>query len=271
MAEHSIRYEDFGEFLASQGIAFCICDHIGHGKSINSDEDLGYFAKKDGWKNLVEDAAKFTGIMKEKYKNTPYFLAGHSMGSFVARSYISMHNNLVDGAIIIGTGNATPTVALGTFIARTIALFKGDHHRSKMLDNLSFGNYTKKIDNVRTSFDWLTRDQNHVDKYIADPFCGFLFTTGGFKDISLMMRFVSSKQWADSIKKSMPVFVISGDADPVGEYGVGVKKVVSLLQDSGVKDVTMKLYPGGRHEILNETNYNDVYTDISAWLLAKMK
>ncbi|MFZ2537706.1 MAG: alpha/beta fold hydrolase, partial [Oscillospiraceae bacterium] len=128
MAEHSKRYEGFGEFLASKGIVFCICDHLGHGESINSNDDLGYFAKKNGWRNVVEDAAKFTEIMKEQYKDIPYFIAGHSMGSFVARSYISLHNDLVDGAIIIGTGNATPLIAAGTVVAKTIALFKGERY-----------------------------------------------------------------------------------------------------------------------------------------------
>ncbi|MFZ2538876.1 MAG: alpha/beta hydrolase, partial [Oscillospiraceae bacterium] len=142
---------------------------------------------------------------------------------------------------------------------------------SRLLDKLSFGGYTKRIAEVRTSSDWLSRDTKNVDKYIADPFCGFIFTASGFKDVSTMMRFVSTKQWANSIKKELPIFLISGEADPVGEYGVGVKKVAQMLKNSGVKDSTLKLYAGGRHEILNETNYKDVYEDIFAWLLVKVK
>lgn len=177
MAEHSKRYEDFAKYIASKGIVFCIADHIGHGKSINTDDDLGYFGKKNGWRNFVGDAAKLTDIVKQKYKDIPYFIAGHSMGSFVARSYISIYKENADGAIIIGTGNATPDVAIATLLAKTIALFKGEHYRSKLLDKLSFGNFTKGIENVRTSSDWLSRDENHVDKYINDPLCGFIFTS----------------------------------------------------------------------------------------------
>lgn len=270
MAEHSRRYEEFGKFIASKGIAFCISDHIGHGKSINSDDDLGYFAKKNGWMNMVEDAAKLTGILKEKFDYIPFFIAGHSMGSFVVRSYISMHKGMANGSIIIGTGNATPQVAIGTFIARVISLFRGGHHRSKMLDNLSFGSYTKNIENARTTFDWLSCDEKNVDKYIADPLCGFLFTASGFKDVSKMMRFVSTKKWADSVKKDNPVLILSGEQDPVGKYGEDVKKVNQMLKESGVKSVTLKLYPEFRHEILNETNHSQVYEDISSWLTSKL-
>lgn len=267
MAEHSKRYEAFGEFLASQGIVFCICDHLGHGESINSEADLGYFAKKDGWRNLVEDAAKFTVIMKQQYPNIPYFIAGHSMGSFVARAYLSTHGELVDGGVIIGTGNATPLIAAGVSVSKLIAFFKGERYRSKLLDKLSFGGYTKRIADVRTSSDWLSRDAKHVDQYRTDPLCGFIFTASGFKDVSTMMRFVSTKKWAESVPKNLPIFLLAGDQDPVGEYGAGVKKVSTMLQTSGVKDVTLKLYEGGRHEILNETNYNEVYTDIASWIL----
>ena len=270
MAEHSKRYEQFGEFLASKGILFCICDHLGHGESIGSKDDFGYFAKKDGWKHLVDDAAKFTAIMKSSYPDIPYFIGGHSMGSFVARAYSAMHGDLVDGAIIVGTGNATPIMAIGSFVAKTIACFRGERYRSKLLDKLSFGSYTKKIPNAKTSSDWLSRDEKQVNHYNSDPLCGFIFTASGFQDVLAMMRFVSTKQWANSINKEMPIFLVAGDADPVGDYGKGVLLVGEMLKNSGVKQVKVNLYEGGRHEILNETNYKEVYHDIATWLVETM-
>ena len=267
MAEHSKRYISFGEFLALNGIAFCICDHIGHGDSINNEDDLGYFAKKEGWRYLVDDAAKFTKILKEQFKDIPYFIAGHSMGSFVARSYISIYSELADGAIIMGTGNATPIIASGKYIAALVGKVKGERYRSKLLDNLSFGSYTKRIKDAKTKFDWLSRDEKNVDKYISDLKCGFIFTASGFKDVSSMMNFVSSKKWAGSVKKDLPVLLVAGESDPVGEYGKGVKKVYGMLKASGLKNASIKLYPNCRHELLNEINHQEIYKDIKNWIL----
>ncbi len=270
MAEHAKRYEAFGTYLAQNGIAFCINDHLGHGESVQNENQLGYFGEKHGWKLLVSDAEKLTYILKKKYPNVPFIIAGHSMGSFVVRAYLSMYKDLADGAVIIGTGNATSLIKIGESMAKAVALFKGKQHHSKWLDNMSFASYNERISNAVTPFDWLSRDAQNVKLYIDDPLCGFIFTTSGFADISSMIKFVSTKKWADSINKKIPILLTSGDADPVGGYGELVTKVYNMLKSSDVNDVTLKLYEGARHEILNETNRQEVYEDMLKWLMSKV-
>ncbi|WMJ23779.1 alpha/beta hydrolase [Paludicola sp. MB14-C6] len=266
MAEHSQRYVAFGEFLAKNGIAFCISDHLGHGESKDNDDELGYFGKKNGWKTLVTDAKKLTDILKQQYPDVPFFIGGHSMGSFVCRSYISHYPNEAKGAIIVGTGNATPIVALGKPLAKTIGFFKGNHYRSKLLDQLSFGAYNKQISNAKTSFDWLSENEENVQTYIDDPLCGYLFTTNGYADVAALMWSVSSQKWADSINKDLPILLVSGKQDPVGNYGKGIEKITEMLSNSGVKSVTVKLYETARHEVLNEKYKEQVFQDIFSWI-----
>ncbi len=266
MAEHSERYVDFGNYLAENGVVFCISDQLGHGKSVKNDDELGYFGEKNGWKYLVEDAAKLTNIIKAQYPDIPYIIAGHSMGSFVTRAYISKYGDLADATVIIGTGNATPIISMGKVITSLIGLFKGKMYRSKMLDNLSFGSYNKKISNAYTSFDWLSTDTDNINEYVEDPYCGFVFTAAGFADVAEMMCFVSSKKWADSINKDLPVLLISGKEDPVGNYGEFPSKIEGMLKSSGVKDVTLRLFEGDRHEIINEADRPEVYRYILEWV-----
>lgn len=266
MAEHGERYEDFAAYLCSKGILFCICDHLGHGQSVRDESELGYFGDNATYKNLVHDAAKFTSIMKEKYPDLPYFIGGHSMGSFVVRAYLSLHAGLADGAIIMGTGMINPMIKAGIPVATAVAAAKGGSYKSLLLDRLAFGSYNEKISAPKTKSDWLSRDAEQVSRYIDDPLCGFVFSAKGTCEISKMISFVSTKKWAQSLKKSCPVLVISGDMDPVGNYGKGVIRVAELIKGAGVRDVTLRLFEGGRHEILNETNKDEVYQYIYDWL-----
>lgn len=266
MAEHSQRYLAFGEFLCENGIAFCIADHIGHGKSVSSTDELGYFAKKNGWIYLVKDQAKFTGIIKAQFADVPHIIAGHSMGSFVTRAYISMQKKQTSAAIIIGTGLSSAKLSMGAPLSRLVQRIKGEQHKSKFIDNVSFGSYNKKIKSNKTKFDWLSRDENEVAKYIDDPLCGFLFSASAFADVSSILSFVSTKKWANSIDKSLPLYLLSGDKDPVSHYGKDVPVIAKRLGKSGVTDVQYKLYPDARHELLNETNKQEVYDDILNWI-----
>lgn len=267
MAEHFERYEAFISFLCDNGIAVFVNDHVGHGKSIKNDSELGFFGTADGsWKNFVEDCRKLTLIAKEEYPDAPYFFFGHSMGSFVARSYAAKYANDITGAIFCGTAGANPAVSAGIAVAKLIAKFKGDHHRSNLINGMAFGAYNKKFEG-RTPFDWLTKDTDIVDKYIADKYCGFLFTAYGYRDMFGLLGYVSSKEWYASMNKNLPVFLIAGKDDPVGNYGKGIEEVKNKLSAAGVKDVSMTLYNNCRHEILNESDtVATVESDVLKWI-----
>ena len=266
MAEHKERYEAFAERLNENGIAVYISDHLGHGKSVSSDDELGYFGKKDGWLNFIEDCRSLMKIAQSENPGKPYIFFGHSMGSFVSRAFSAKFGDELAGAVFMGTSGPNPATSAGQLISKLVAAFKGDHYRSKTIDKIAFGSYNKRTQN-RTSFDWLSRDDFQVDKYIADPYCGFLFTAYGYRDMMGLLKHVSSKDWFASFPKELPVLLLSGADDPVGTYGDGVKKVKDLLEANGKDNVTMKLYEEGRHEILNESAlFDTVCADLVAWI-----
>lgn len=267
MAEHKERYKKFGEFLAKNGIAFCIHDHLGHGESVNSDDELGFFAEDEGYLNLPNDMHRFTDILRKKYCDIPFFVGGHSMGSFVTRAYLLLYKeDKIRGAVIVGSGDSSPLTKAGVPVAGIIGAIKGKKHRSKLLDRLSFGNYNSKIEGAKTESDWLSRDEDEVKKYISDPYCGFIFTAAAFKDVAKLISFSTGKKWAKSLNKDCPLFFVSGGDDPVGGYSKGISKSYRQVKDAGVKNAELKLYQGGRHEILNETNKEEVRLDILAWI-----
>lgn len=273
MAEDGERYEDFASFLCENGIAVYLNDHVGHGKSVKSDDDLGWFGDEGkGWDAFVEDARTFTKIAKDENPGKPLIFFGHSMGSFVAREYARRYgrNGDIKAAVFCGTSGSNPGAPAGIILASLVAKIKGGHFRSKLIDNIAFGTYLKGIENPRTNFDWLTKDTEIVDKYVASKYCGFLFTAAGFKDMFTILKTVSGKDWYADMDKSLPILIISGKLDPVGAYGKGITQVYNDLKQAGKTDVTMKLYEGDRHEILNETDRSLVYKDVLAWILSKI-
>lgn len=251
MAEHLERYEKFAAALCDLGIALYINDHLGHGQSVASAAELGYFGTEDGWKSFVEDCHKLSLIAKEENPGKPLIFFGHSMGSFVARAYTLKYADEVNAAIYCGTAGPNPASGVGQLLAKVIAKAKGDHHRSKLIDKIAFGSYNSKFEK-RTAFDWLSRDNEEVDKYIADDLCGFLFTANGYRDLMALLAFVSSKEWFEGLDKKLPVMLIAGAMDPVGGYGKGIDTVCDKLYKAGKDNITKILYPGARHEILNE-------------------
>lgn len=266
MAEHLERYEAFADALCENGIALYINDHLGHGQSISSKSELGYFGKKDGWKNFVEDCHQLLEIAKSEFPGVPVVFFGHSMGSFVARSFSAKYASELAGAVFCGTSGPNPAASIAVGLTNAIAKIKGDHHRSKFIDKLAFGAYNSRFEK-RTAFDWLSRDNDQVDKYIADELCGYLFTVYGYRDLFSLLSSVSTKEWFASYPKALPVLIISGSEDPVGEYSKGVQKVYDGLKNSGKSNVTMKLYQGARHEILNESAVFDaVCSDVVEWV-----
>lgn len=265
MAEHLERYEAFADVLCENGFAVYINDHLGHGKSVTSDDELGYFGEKDGWKNFIEDCHQLLKIAKKEFSGKPYIFFGHSMGSFVSRSFTFKYADELSGAVFCGTSGPNPAAKIAIGIANAIGKIKGSHHRSKLIDNLAFGAYNKKFAG-RTSFDWLSRDNDQVDKYIADKYCGFLFTAYGYRDMFSLLTSVSDDDWFNNYPKQLPVLIISGEMDPVGNYSKGVRAVYDKLREAGKDNVTLHIYPNGRHEILNEKEaFPDVCKDLIEW------
>mgnify|MGYP002768136885 FL=1 len=271
IAEHIDRYRPFMEFLADNGFVAAGNDHLGHGKSIRVPEEQGFFAEKDGWWRVVDDMDKLHGIMSKEYPELPYVLFGHSMGSFLTRTYLIKHPDRYDAVILSGTGHQSPALVLGGNAAASVmAKLNGAMGDGAKLDSLAFGTYLSKIENPRTKFDWLSRDTEQVDKYIADPLCGFVGKIGLYRDMMQGIKFITSEKNIAQMNKEKPVYFMSGDSDPVGDYGKGVERAYKAFCNAGLHDVFMRLYPGGRHEMLNETNKEQVYQDILNWLNEKI-
>lgn len=271
IAEHIDRYRPFMEFLADNGFVAAGNDHLGHGKSIRVPEEQGFFAEKDGWWRVVDDMDKLHGIMSKEYPELPYVLFGHSMGSFLTRTYLIKHPDRYDAVILSGTGHQSPALVLGGNAAASVmAKLNGAMGDGAKLDSLAFGTYLSKIENPRTKFDWLSRDTEQVDKYIADPLCGFVGKIGLYRDMMQGIKFITSEKNIAQMNKEKPVYFMSGDGDPVGDYGKGVERAYKAFCNAGLHDVFMRLYPGGRHEMLNETNKEQVYQDILNWLNEKI-
>jgi alpha-beta hydrolase superfamily lysophospholipase len=267
IAEHINRYDDFMCFLAANGIVAVGNDHLGHGQSFNKPEDQGFFAENDGWKFVVDDMASLRDIVRKEYPDLPYVFFGHSMGSFLTRTYLIRYPDRYDAAIISGTGHQPSIVALaGYLMANAAVKSKGAKTIGTSLNNVAFGSYCKQISNPRTPFDWLSCDEKTVDAYIADPLCGFIATNSLFRDMMQGIRFIINQKNIDSMNKDKPVYFMSGKEDPVGDYGKGVDKAYKAFCKAGIKNVSMRLYPEGRHEMLNETNKDAVYADILSWL-----
>ena len=264
MCEHIGRYSEFAEYLTSHGFAVCGNDHLGHGESAASTDELGYFSKDNGWQNAVGDLHTLTSMMKDEYPTIPYFIFGHSMGSFLARAYSARYGDGLSGAVFCGTSGGVPAMGAQLRLISTISALRGDRYRSEWLYRTGFRSYTKRIPGLRTDQDWLSRDEGVVDRYIADERCMFKFTANGYENLMGVLRHVSSKEWYSAYSATLPTLIISGDMDPVGDYGKGPTKVFRRLSDGGC-DVRLHLYSGARHELLNETNRAEVYRDLAAF------
>ena len=267
MAEYVERYEEFAAYLVERGFVVTGDDHLGHGKSVGEGGKQGYFCEQDPATVLVRDVHRLKKLTEELYPGVPYVLMGHSMGSFITRNYLCRYGTGISGAVIMGTGMQPKAVLdMARLVAGIQKFFCGPMHVSRLLDRLAFGGYGKGITDRRTAFDWLSQDRERVDRYIADPMCGFTFTVNGFGALfELVLRLYSPENLA-AVPRELPVFMVSGDADPVGDYGKGVRRAYDSLVAAGLTDIRLKLYPGGRHELLNETNRSQVMQDICRWV-----
>ncbi|HJC00910.1 MAG TPA: alpha/beta hydrolase [Candidatus Flavonifractor merdavium] len=271
ISEHMGRYDPFARFLAEHGFAVVGHDHLGHGKTAKDASEYGWFGDQNGWKAVVKDVRALRQLAGEAYPGLPYFLMGHSMGSFVARGYLIFWPGTVDGAILSGTGQEPPlTVAAGRALSGLLTRISGPRAHSKLLDSLSVGAYNKQFKPNRTGADWISRDQAVVDAYCADPLCRFLPTVSMFHDMMVGLQLLAKRENLQKMDPDTPVYFFAGDKDPVGACGKGVRKVAGWFKEAGGKDVTVKLYPEGRHEMLNELNRDQVFQDVLAWLEGHM-
>lgn len=264
MAEYSNRYAQFALELCKNGYAVFVSDHIGHGSSVTDESMLGYFGE-NGEDAFVEDMKSLTDIIKSEYNDLPLYLLGHGMGSLIARKYTAKYGYLLDGVIYTGTSGQNPALGVGIQLANTLIKQNGPYYRSELLDTIAFGAYNRKTEK-RTECDWVSRDTKEVDKFIADDLCGYKYTVSGMKALFLTLKSVSTRRWYNSVPLSMPILLMSGSMDPIGDYSKGVNEVYKTLKKTGHKYVNLKLYEGARHEILNEINRNEVYKDIIDWL-----
>lgn len=270
ISEYVERYDRFARFLAGQGFVVCGEDHLGHGRTAE-DGVFGWFAEEKGWDKVLTDVHALRDLQREKYPGIPYFLFGHSMGSFLTRNYLICWPGDVSGAVISGTGQEPIPLIRGAR-ALTAALVKAGRGRMRnpLVIALSLGAYNRAFVPNRTSVDWISREESVQDAYLADPFCRFLPTTGMFHDMFGGLLFIGDARNIAKMDKNTPVFFLSGEKDPVGQMGKGVVKVYNWFRDAGCTDVTLKLYRDGRHEMLNELNYEQVHKDVLDWLEARI-
>lgn len=271
MSEYIDRYDEFARFMAERGILVVGDDHLGHGKSVNPGEPYGYFCKEDAATVLVRDEHRLKKMIQEQYQGVPYIILGHSMGSFIARNYLIRYGSGIDGAVIMGTGMQP---RLEIVIVRALAgiqtLLFGPKHVSRLIDRLAFGHFNKRIKSPKTPSDWLCANAESVERYIADPLCGFVFTANGFQTLMKLIWNLYDMEKLRKMPRQLPVFFAAGEDDPVGDYGQAVKEVCDSFGKLGMEHVQMKLYPGDRHEILNETDRENVYDDIYRWILQRV-
>jgi alpha-beta hydrolase superfamily lysophospholipase len=266
MGEHAGRYERVAEALITAGYEVYANDHRGHGLTAGTPDQVGKTGT-DGFNKMANAMAQLTDEIMERHPGTPIYLFGHSMGSFLAQQYMYRYGYKVAGVILSGTnGKHSPLLQIGILIARSIASWRGDDHRSPLLMMLTLGSYNKAFRPNRTDCDWLSRDEAEVDRYVADPLCGDIFTAGFFRDFFRGLLVIHRHHHMVQISKQQPVLIIGGERDPVGQMGKGVRQLLGMYNRLGMEKVTCKLYPGGRHEMLNETNREQVTNDLLIWL-----
>jgi alpha-beta hydrolase superfamily lysophospholipase len=266
MIDYTGRYTALASFLCAHGFIFAGNHHLGHGKSVSSPEDFGFFAEKDGYKLVIEDLHLMNKYLHRTYPSLPVILLGHSMGSFIARLYVEEYPSTVSGVIIHGTGGPNPLVGVGKGLAGLLARFYGSHHRSNLINTMAFGAYNKRYPKDEGHNAWLTRDLSKVADRDTNEFTSFKFTVSGYIDLFTLLGTSNSKTWFKDYPKRMPTLVMSGDMDPVGDYGKGTRYVYKQLMINGADNVTLKIYEGARHELFNEINADEVFNDILDWI-----
>lgn len=272
MAEYIERYEELAQFLGEKGILVTGDDHLGHGKSVEPGGTYGYFCEQDPATVVVRDVHRLKKMTQEDYPGIPYVILGHSMGSFILRNYLFRYGTGIEGAIICGTGSQPQIlVKFCKILAALQRMFLGDKHVAKLIDSLAFGSYNNRIPDVKTSSDWLCTDDQIVESYVKDELCGFTFTVNGFRTLFELLNRLNKMENVSRMPKDLPVYFIAGEMDPVGNYGKGVRKAYEDFKKAGMERLSLKLYPEGRHELLNEKNKKQVYEELYLWIMERIR
>jgi alpha-beta hydrolase superfamily lysophospholipase len=267
MAEHIKRYDGLARALNSAGFLAVGHNHLGHGETAVT---KGYFAKKGGWDILLNDMHKVRQDTQKEYPGLPYFMLGHSVGSFLVRCYLFSHSQGLRGTVLTGTGAFSKAeIRQGLLLSGLLILLGMGRRPAKLVDTLAFSANNKPFLPAQTPFDWLSRDGEKVKAYANDPMCGFPFTAKGYRDMFTGMKRMADANSMKAMDKGLAVLFLSGSRDPVGKNGLGMQRVVDAFRDAGMKDITVKLYPEARHEVFNELNRQEVYDDLIHWLLGK--
>jgi alpha-beta hydrolase superfamily lysophospholipase len=267
IAEHVERYDGFARFLAGNGFLVVANDHLGHGRTAKDSSEYCFFGEEKGWDMVVEDMDRLRRLESAKYPNVPYFLLGHSMGSFLTRTYLIRYPDQYDAAILSGTGQQSPAlINAGFFAANLLTLLRGPGADGKLLNDMAFGSYCKKIDNPRTPFDWLSTNEENVDRYIEDPLCGARFTLGSYGTLFRLIRWMDNPELYEEVWKELPILLISGRDDPCTGGEKGREDSIDRLRKAGFRELEVVTLDGMRHEILNETGKETVYQRILAFI-----
>lgn len=274
MIEYIERYRGFAEYLTERGFLVVGHDHLGHGASVRSEDDWGYFAKDHPSDTLVEDMHRLRQTVQSENPGIPYFMLGHSMGSYMLRKYLCIHPEGVSGAILMGTGCVPDSATkLGMFFCKLFAAFRGWHYRSRFMQRFSYSKPYRKFDlyGRDETNSWLTKEVSFVKQYYAEPRCTFVFTLNGYLGLMEAVYFDNQMENIKKVPKELPIFLVSGQDDPVGDLGEGVKKVYHMYEEAGIEDLTYRLYENDRHEIINETDREQVFSDICSWMKVRIE
>ena len=266
MIDHVGRYEYLAEYLTGEGYIFAGNNHLGHGKSAGKPEDFGHFADEGGLDLVLHDMHTMNKYLAETFPTLPIVLMGHSMGSFLARLYVERYPHTIKGAVIHGTSGPNPLLPFGRALNFLVRHLRGPRHRSELINKLAFGSYNKKFPKEEGSDAWLTREMKVLDAREKDNYTDFTFTSAAYRDLFKMIQDCNSESWFSEYPKDLPTLIMSGDMDPVGNYGKGPDYVYKHLMISGCKSVEMKMYAGARHELFNEINRDEVFADLAMWL-----
>ncbi|WP_352258506.1 lysophospholipase [Psychrobacter sp. TB55-MNA-CIBAN-0194] len=267
MAEHSGRYAEFAQFLADHGVAVVTYDHLGHGKTIKTERDLGFFGEEHPVQSLLKDVIIMADTLKNRHPDVPHFVLGHSMGSFIIRNVLKHHAGTFSGAILMGTADANPLTKVLLPVNKILAKVASRKQNPVFAKVMNKVLNSKLEDRISSSeFAWLTKDPAAIEIYEADPLTGFDFTNNGFMTLFSLMETGLNKNWATTIAKNFPMLFISGEDDPIGDMGHGIRKIVTRLNNKNFSNVDIQLYPNMRHEPLHEKDHEIVYQDILEWI-----
>lgn len=265
MCEYGDRYAELAQALVAHGFVVAVADTAGHGRTAGPGR-LGFLAEKRGDQVVVADAIQCGQLLRQRFPTLPFFLMGHSFGSMIARGYMARCPEGLQGVVLCGTAGRSPLAFFSRGLLRLVIALRGPRTRSQLLSRLAFWDYNRHFGR-RTDYEWLSKDTQRVDAYAADPLCNYTFTAAGFLDIANLLCAISARRWYRELPKALPCILLAGGMDPVGNYGKGVREVYRRMQAAGMQDVTLRLFADDRHELLNETDREQVIQEILQWLL----